>query len=190
MVWLDGLDIPMMMNFGTTFREDHEHDEAAITRPTGDAMARYGSGLLPIDHRAKNLNSPVFNYPYARTREALHALARAGAPDAHLGHLMRYINPNDGGWAMPTIAPMVRLVPKGFAGKRYRSSDGMIFVGLEGHGSITVGTQRMALGPRDVAVVPGWMPYAIDAQDDFVMFSFSDRVAQEKLGVWREQRMD
>jgi gentisate 1,2-dioxygenase len=190
MVWLDGLDIPMMMNFGTTFREDHEHDEAAITRPTGDAMARYGSGLLPIDHRAKNLNSPVFNYPYARTREALHALARAGAPDAHQGHLMRYVNPSDGGWAMPTIAPMVRLVPKGFAGKRYRSSDGMIFVGLEGRGSITVGTQRMALGPRDVAVVPGWMPYAIDAQDDFVVFSFSDRVAQEKLGVWREQRSD
>ena len=113
MVWLDGLDIPLVMYFNSTFREDHELDEAALKRPAGDALARYGSGLLPVDHERKSLNSPVFNYPYARTRDALHALGRAGAPDAHLGHLMRYVNPLDGGWAMPTMATMIRLLPKG-----------------------------------------------------------------------------
>lgn len=187
MVWLDGLDIPMLMHFNATFREDHHHEEAAITRPTGDALARYGSGLLPVGHRAKNLNSPVFNYPYARTREALHALTRAGAPDAHTGYLMRYVNPVDGGWAMPTIAPMVRLLPQGFGTSPYRSSDGVVLVGVEGRGSVTVGDASFALGPRDVMVVPGWMTYRIEAAEDFVLFSFSDRVAQEKLGFWREQ---
>jgi gentisate 1,2-dioxygenase len=188
MVWLDGLDIPITHFFGSTFREDHHADEAEITRPTGDALARYGSGLLPVGYRKTSLNSPVFNYPYARTRDALHALTRAGAPDAHLGHLMRYVNPADGGWAMPTIAAMIRLLPRGLATQPYRSSDSAVFVGVEGRGELRVGGQRFELTPHDIVVVPGWMAYTLHAHDDLVLFSYSDRVAQEKLGLWREQR--
>ncbi len=109
MVWLDGLDIPIVALFNTRFREEYEEAESPITRPVGDSLARYGTGLLPIDHRAKSMNSPVFNYPYSRTREALQALSRAGNPDRHAGHLVRYINPVDGGWAMPTISTMIRI---------------------------------------------------------------------------------
>src|SRR5258707_5924059 len=70
MVWLDGLDIPMLAYFGGTFREDHAAEEAPLRRPEGDSLARYGSGLLPVGHVARSANSPVFSYPYARTREA------------------------------------------------------------------------------------------------------------------------
>ncbi len=189
MIWLDGLDIPLVGFFNSTFREDHHHDEAPVTRPEGDALARYGSGLLPVGYRASSLNSPVFNYPYGRTIEALHALTRAGPPDAHLGHLMRYVNPQDGGWAMPTMATMIRLLPAGFASMPYRSSDSMIFIVVEGRGELRVGEQRFALLPHDVVVVPGWMAYTLHAAADLVLFSYSDRVAQEKLGFFREQRM-
>jgi gentisate 1,2-dioxygenase len=189
MVWLDGLDIPMLLQFGSTFREDHRADEAPVTRPEGDALARYGSGLLPVGHSTASLNSPVFNYPYERTRQALHALNRAGAPDEHLGHLMRYVNPVDGGWAMPTMATMIRLLPKAFGTKPYRSSDGMISIVVEGRGSVQAGDERFDLSPHDVFVVPGWIPYSIEAAEDLVVFSFSDRVAQEKLGFFREQRL-
>jgi gentisate 1,2-dioxygenase len=188
MVWLDGLDIPLVALFNSTFREDHHAEEAPLTRPEGDALARFGSGLLPVGYRTASLNSPVFNYPYARTREALYALTRGGAPDAHLGHLMRYVNPLDGGWAMPTMATMIRLLPQGFATQAYRSSDSMVFVGVEGHGAIQVGASRFELAPHDVVVVPGWMRYTLHASDDLVLFSYSDRVAQEKLGFFREQR--
>jgi gentisate 1,2-dioxygenase len=188
MVWLDGLDIPITHFFGSTFRQDHEADEAAITRPDGDALARYGSGLLPVGWKAGSLNSPVFNYPYTRTREALHTLGAAGAPDVHLGHLMRYVNPADGGWAMPTIAAMIRLLPRGFATLPYRSSDSVVFVGVEGEGELRVGEQRFPIAPHDVLVVPGWLAYTLHAASDLVLFSYSDRVAQEKLGLWRELR--
>jgi gentisate 1,2-dioxygenase len=189
-VWLDGLDIPILSFFGATFREDHHDAEAAITRPNGDSLARYGAGLLPVGHRAVSLNSPVFNYPWDRTREALHALARGAAPDAHSGHLMRYVNPVDGGWAMPTIAAMIRLLPAGFGTLPYRSTDAMVIVGVEGRGTLHVAGQALDLGPRDIAVVPGWMSYTLQAAngDDWVLFSYSDRVVHEKLGFWREQR--
>ena len=189
MVWLDGLDIPLAAFFGSTFREDHEAIEAPLSRPEGDALARYGSGLLPVGHRAASLNSPVFNYPYARTREALHALVHGGAPDAHLGHLMRYVNPLDGGWAMPTMATLIRLLPQGFATLPYRATDSAIFIVVEGCGELRVGGQSFDLTPHDIVVVPGWMSYTLRASEDLVLFSYSDRVAQEKLGLFREQRL-
>jgi gentisate 1,2-dioxygenase len=189
MVWLDGLDIPMAMYFGGTFREDHREDEAPVTRPVGDSLARYGSGLLPVGYARATLNSPVFNYPWSRTREALHALARGTDPDPHLGHLMRYANPADGGWAMPTMATMVRLLPRGFATRPYRSSDAMVHVVVEGRGRVEVEGQRFELAPHDVFVVPGWMASTFHAVEDLALFSYSDRAAQEKLGLFREQRL-
>jgi gentisate 1,2-dioxygenase len=189
MVWLDGLDIPMLAYFGGTFREDHADEQAALDRPEGDSLARFGSGLLPVGHRAGSLNSPVFNYPWSRTREALRSLSRGAPPDPHGGYLMRYSNPVDGGWAMPTMATMIRLLPAGFSTRPYRSSDGMVFVAAEGRGRIEVDGSSLPMGPRDVVVVPGWTRHAIHAGEDLVLFSFSDRVAQEKLGFFREQRL-
>ena len=188
MIWLDGLDIPLVAFFNSTFREDHDAEEAPLTRPEGDSLARYGSGLLPVGYKQASLNSPVFNYPYPRTRDALQTLTHAGAPDAYLGHLMRYINPVDGGWAMPTMATMIRLLPKGFVTQPYRSSDSAIFIVVEGSGEMRIGERRFALTPHDIVVVPGWMAYTLHAAEDLVVFSYSDRVAQEKLGLFREQR--
>lgn len=186
MVWLDGLDIPLVRHFNSTFREDHGVAEAALTRPEGDSLARYGSGLMPVGHTAASLNSPVFNYPWSRTREALHAIERGAQPHPHHGHLMRYTNPLDGGWAMPTMATTIRLLPAGFATQPYRSSDGAVFIVVEGEGHVEAGGQRFEIGPNDVFTVPGWIPYSLHATRPLVLFGFSDRAAQEKLGLFRE----
>jgi len=165
-VWLDGLDIPLVRHFNGTFRED-EHEWKKPTAPFG--------GLV--------------HFPYSRARGVLDAMARNGKPDQHLGYLMRYEDPVDGGWAMPTIAPMIRLVPPGFTTRPYRSSDGMVFVGVEGRGRIDVDGSTYDVDPHDVVVVPGWMKYTLAAEGDWVLFSFSDRAAQERLGFFREQRL-
>jgi gentisate 1,2-dioxygenase len=36
-------------------------------------------------------------------------------------------------------------------------------------------------------VVPSWEPYEFHAETDCVLFSYSDRAAQEALGFWREE---
>jgi gentisate 1,2-dioxygenase len=41
-------------------------------------------------------------------------------------------------------------------------------------------------GPHDVFVVPPWKRYAHSASQQSVLFSISDRPAQEALGIWRE----
>ena len=42
--------------------------------------------------------------------------------------------------------------------------------------------------PRDTFVVPSWMRVVHEADEDAVLFSFSDRPVQQKLDLWREDR--
>jgi len=39
-----------------------------------------------------------------------------------------------------------------------------------------------------VFVAPSWQPVVHRARSEAVLFSFSDRIVQEKLGLWREWR--
>ena len=90
---------------------------------------------------------------------------------------------------MPTIAPMIRLVPAGFATRPYRSSDGMVFIAVDGRGRLEVEGTAYDMEPHDVVVVPGWMKHTLAAVSEWTLFSFSDRAAQERLGFFREQRL-
>ena len=188
--WLDGLDIPVVQFLDASFAEGLGQDEQPITRPAGDSDARYGANLLPIDHRAGR-TSPVFNYPYARTRDALERMRSAAAWDPCHGLKMRYTNPATGGYAMATIGTFVQLLPAGFATAAYRATDATVFAPIEGRGTTTV-TRRdgsayaFDWGPRDVFVVPSWHSVRHEARADSVLFSFSDRPIQEALGLWRE----
>jgi len=188
MVWLDGLDIPIVRFLGASFAEPANAESQTEARPPGDALARYGANMLPVDYRPRGLSSPVFSYPYARSREALAALARAGAPDACHGHKMRYVNPATGDHAMPTIGAFLQLLPAGFDTEDYRATDGTVYVAVEGEGRTMVGDTEIAWKPRDIFVVPGWHRHRHLAASEAVLFSFSDRPVQEKLGLWREER--
>jgi gentisate 1,2-dioxygenase len=188
MVWLDGLDIQIVNLLGASFAEAAAADVQAVTRPEGDSQARYGNNLLPVDWRPAVKTSPVFNYPYARTREALEALSRNGNPDPYHGHKLRYVNPASGEPAMPTIGAFIQLLPAGFATQPYRSTDGTVYVAVEGEGETRLGDSVLRWRPRDIFVVPGWMAHTHRANGTAVLFSFSDRPVQEKLGLWREVR--
>ena len=188
MVWLDGLDIPIVSFFDASFAETLDTDEQSLARPEGDALARYGQGLMPLGYEQAAPTSPVFNYPYARTRDALETMRRTEEWDPCHGLKMRYVNPLDGGWAMPTIGTCMQLLPRGFDGAGYRATDSMVFSVVEGTGSVTIGDVRHTWGPRDVFVVPSWQRYRLHSDEDAVLFSFSDRPVQEKIGLWREDR--
>jgi gentisate 1,2-dioxygenase len=168
MVWLDGLDIPLALYLGGTFREDGDERPGSAPHPE------------PL---------PPIHFPWARTREALRAMALAGPPDPHLGHVLRYLDPATGGWAMPTMATLVRLLPRGFATAPYRSSDSVVFMAVEGHGELEAGGAKFDISPRDIFVVPGWTAHTLRADGDLVLFAYSERAAQEKLGFFREQRL-
>jgi gentisate 1,2-dioxygenase len=78
-------------------------------------------------------------------------------------------------------------LPKAFRGKAHRSTDGTVYSVVEGRGRSRVGDQLLDWADKDVFVVPSWCPVAHEADDDAVLFSFSDRPVQKLLGLWREE---
>ena len=188
-VWMDVLDLPIVNFFEAGFSEHYNDMSQAIDRPEGDALARYGAGLLPIESGGRfGLTSPIFNYPFERTRQSLAAVAAAGTLDPHWAATLRYSNPIDGGWAMPTISSWMTHLPAGTATLGLRSTDGIIVAVAEGRGTARIGGERIAFGPRDIFVVPNWTERSFQTETDCFLFCCSDRVAQEKLGLWREER--
>src|SRR5262245_40697816 len=127
MIWLDVLDVPTVNFFETSFYEHFEDEKQNTRRDHEDSLVRYGSGVLP-DGTDTTLNrSPIINYPYAKMRPILERLARAGDVDPRHGARLRYANPLNGGWVMPTMGAHLALLPKGFKGKDYKATDGTIF---------------------------------------------------------------
>jgi hypothetical protein len=104
------------------------------------------------------------------------------------GYALEFTNPGDGGAVMPTVSAHVRLLPAGFTSRPRLATDGTIFVVVEGGGTARVDGKEIALEPRDTLVVPSWRELVLQADPDLVMFGYSDRTAQEKLGLFREQR--
>ena len=187
MLWLDVLDVPAVNFFETSFAEDFDTPTQATTRQDGDSLSFYASGVLPDGAMTIN-RTPVINYTYARTRPIIERRMQAGDIDRSHGARVRYANPINGGPVLPTMGANLAMLPKGFRGAPYRSTDGTIFVCAEGEGSTNVDGEVLKWGPNDVFVVPSWKRYRHTAAKQSVLFSISDRPMQEALGIWREDK--
>jgi gentisate 1,2-dioxygenase len=171
-VWLDGLDIPIVNMFDTSFleRETESHEQLHHTHEGHEETT-----------------SSYLKYPYEPHRDILAQMSKNGAPDPRHGFKLEYRNAKTGGPPLPTIGAYLQLLPKGFDGQPYRSTDATIFCAVEGRGTTRIGDKTFSWGPRDIFVVPSWHAVSHKTRDEAVLFSFSDRPAQRSLGIWREE---
>jgi gentisate 1,2-dioxygenase len=193
-VWLDGLDIPIIRFFDAGFAQNDAAKSQQVTRAEGTSFARYGHNMAPVRHDAPfGAASPIFSYPYARSREALEQLERQAPIDPCDGSKLRYVNPLTGGSPMPTIAAFLQKLPAGFRGQGWRQTDGAVYSVVEGEGEVVIGRGeqqwRFAFGPRDHFVVPSWHTARLSSGAGCVLFSFSDRPVHQALGIHREERL-
>jgi gentisate 1,2-dioxygenase len=86
------------------------------------------------------------------------------------------------------MAAFLSLLPRGFRGAPYRSTESTVYVVAEGRGRTIVGDTELAWGPRDIFVVPNWTFARHETEGEAVLFNYSDRAAQQKLGYFREER--
>lgn len=190
MIWLDALDIPTVRFYEAGFAERLPSPVHPETAPPGATSAAYGHNLRPLRGSAADrrpAHQPLFHYPYEAWRAALEAMAASAPIDPHVGYALEFRNPADGGPVLPTMSAHVRLLPAGFRSRARRTSDGTVFVVVDGAGEARVGDATFALAPRDLFVVPPWQPTEIRADRDLVLFAYSDQAAQQSLGLYREQ---
>jgi gentisate 1,2-dioxygenase len=165
-IWLDGLDVPLVGFLGAGFREEH-------------ALASQAEAAAP--------DGPTFAWPYAEARPRLEALESTEDIDPWRGLRLDYLHP-DGSPAMPTLGAALTLLPAGFATRPYRSTDSAVACVVEGRVRADVGGEAFELGPRDLLAIPGWTPHRLTALEESVLFSFSDAPAHKALRLWREWR--
>ncbi len=193
-VWLDGLDIPMVRFFDAGFAENAPTRSQAVSRAQGTSYARFGHNMAPVRHDAPfGATSPLFSYPYARSREALEHLERDAPVDAWDGVKLRYVNPLTGGSPMPTMSTFMQKLPAGFSGKPWRQTDGAVYSVAEGHGEIAIEgggrSLRFDFSPRDHFVIPSWHTARLSSKRGCVLFSYSDRPVHQALGIHHEERL-
>ncbi len=193
-VWLDGLDIPMVRFFDAGFAQNDSRKSQVVSRTEGTSLARYGHNMAPVRGSAPfGATSPIFNYPYERSREALDRLERDAPVDDWDGFKLRYVNPLTGGSPMPTMATFMQRLPAGFSGNPWRQTDGAVYSVVEGHGEIVIehaGIQSvLTFGPRDHFVVPSWHTARFKSATGCVLFSYSDRPVHQALGIHQEERL-
>ena len=58
-IWLDALDNPFGQFFGAIFRENYPDETHPVSLVEGDAAARYGSNLMPVEYR-RSAGVPAF----------------------------------------------------------------------------------------------------------------------------------
>ena len=184
-MWMDGLDVPVVQMLNAGFSADDPNNRQEVRRPAGDSEARYASGLTPVGYQGSGTTSPLFHYPYKRTRAALTQLAESGDCDPAIGLKLTFTNPTNGESPILTMGAYIQLLPPGFQGVEHRETDGAVYCVVEGSVRVHVGDQEWTANQHDVFVVPGWAWRRFKASDECVLFSFSDRPLQEHLGFWK-----
>lgn len=188
-IWVDGLDVPIVNFFQCGFSTQLETMRQPLDKEDGYSSAKFGSGMLPLDAKSPfGATSPLFSYPYSRAKNALLSLKKSEAADPHWGYVLRYANPLDGGWIMPTMAAWLTHMTSQSSTKAYRATDNQVMVVAEGSVSVEFDGKKFELTPNDVMALPGWVWREIKASEDSILFFFSDRSAQERLGIWREEK--
>lgn len=187
-IWLDGLDLPLVRALGTTFAQ---FSAAAAELPSAPAAPPAGAGepLAPIAANGARSarSSATFAYPYADARRALERMS----VDPRHGAKLYYADPRTGEHAMPSLAAYLQRLPAAFRGTRYRTTETLVYCVAEGEGSTEVeagdgAPVTLAWSRGDLFVVPAWRAHRHVAATEAVLFSFSDGAAQQRLGLWRE----
>ena len=158
-MWLDVLDMPTINHFETSFAEHPDEQDA---EDQSRATATRSSATPPACCRtARRRSQPLAGDQLSLRQDAAdpQRLKKTGDIDKRHGARVRYANPINGGPVLPTMGAYLALLPKGFKGEPYRSTDGTIFAVAEGSGTTMIDGKPFEWSVNDVFVVPPWKRY-------------------------------
>jgi gentisate 1,2-dioxygenase len=186
-IWLDGLDGPLIQSLNVLFFEDYEKDEQPITRQTGESLSRLGFARSPKKDKEYPRGAP-FRYSWKDTYRALKTMS-AGDGDPYDGTLLRYVNPVTGGFTYPTMSCEIQLLKSKEKTKVHRHTSTALYHVFKGHGRTAVGEGHLDWKKGDSFVIPLWQWHSHEnlGDDEAILFSINDRPVMEALQLHREE---
>ena len=185
-MWLDGLDIPFVNILDANFFEDFGEESQPVTKRAEDSQYRWSRNLRPTWEAVEGENTPLLNYRWTSSREALHHMKwETGSP--YDGILMEYTNPSTGGSTIPTMSAFLQLLRKDEHTKAHRHTSSTVYHVAEGGGHSIIGGQHFPWEEGDTFVVPSWVTHEHASEGgEAVLFSYSDRPVLQAFGLLRE----
>jgi gentisate 1,2-dioxygenase len=167
MIWLDGLDTPLVRMLEAGFYEEHPQDRQEFGAP---------------------VNASEWHYPMSEMRAALQRRA-ADIGAVGEGVVLEYRNRRTGGPVMPTIACHMLMLRPGEKTKAHRHVCRTNYHVVEGGGYSVVGGEQLTWDDKDVFTVPTWnfSEHVNSGDRPAFLFSFSDAPVMQALGLYREE---
>ena len=184
-IWLDGLDIPLVQSLHQLLFEAYPKDTQPIER-SSDEIAR----LYSQAGSAAAWAPAFFHYKWAEAQRSLHALVGASSADRFDGYLFEYRNPRTGGATMPTIHCALTLLLPRQETHAHRHTSTVIYHVFRGSGTSYIGEERFDWEAGDSFVVPLWYPHRHvnrTLSEEAILFSMSDAPMLKALDLYREE---
>ena len=191
MLWLDGLDVPLIDAMDAIFFELYPGKRTQpLDQPDQASMTRFAApGMRPADFSWDKKYSPLTKYPWQKMVQALNGmLASDASPYDDLR--LEYFNPHTGASVMPTIACYAQRLRAGVHTQKHRHSNATIFHVFRGSGSTVIEDQAYDWAEGDVFVIPGWHWHEhanSSSAADAIVISYTDEPLLKTLGIFREE---
>ena len=193
-MWLDGLDIPLLLSLQCMFFEEFAAATQPVVMPPRRSERLHGRCLFPGEGagdgtnttRAAGRYSPVWRYGWSDAREALECLRRSSPADPFDGHLLRYANPATGGEVLPTLGCRLQLLERPTHTRAHRHTASAVYHVVEGRGYSLLDGVRFDWEQGDTFAVPIWCWHEHAAPEtDAVLFALTDLPVLEAIGQHR-----
>jgi gentisate 1,2-dioxygenase len=193
MAWLDGLDIPLNYQLDAGFFEFGPEDLSDVSTPQRSRGERLWAhpGLRPLSGLAQRPNSPLPAYRWEHTDAALTAQLELAA-EGHTGGTVRpghaavrFTNPTTAGDALATIRIEMHRLAAGTRTPIQRTVGSSVWQVFSGSGTVHLGEKAVRIDTGDLIAVPSWQPFALHADQELNLFTFSDAPVYEALHLAR-----
>jgi len=185
-IWLDGLDTPLLHSLQQKIFESHPdpYQTATITSDeVGHLFGRARSTSIPA--------FPLIHYKWRDTYDALRAQRHAlRALDRFDGYLLEYKNPVTGGPTLPSIQCAIQSLPSGYQSEAHRHTTTVIYHVFEGTGTTYINGQPFHWNKGDSFIVPLWHTHRHinrSSSKEAILFSMSDSPLLKSLELYREE---
>jgi gentisate 1,2-dioxygenase len=183
-VWLDGLDYPLLLSLQVVTWEPYPGDFQPIKESSKSTAYRLGMAR-PVWETA----SGPLAYKWDQTYQTLKNLESSeGSPFD--GVALEYVNPANGGHTFPTMSCWTQMLRPGEVTKTHRHNSSTVYHAFRGRGVTVINGKSYEWEQGDCFVVPLWSWHSHQNRsksDEAILFSMNDRPMLEALKLYREE---
>ncbi len=187
-VWMDGLDFPLVILLNSTFFQRYPDGLQPETRSPDASTQRYGPNLRPAWQRQSTPDGPLLAFRWEATYAALQELAAVDA-SPYDDVALEYTDPRHGGHVLPTLACWVQLLRPSVRTRAHRHTSSAVYHVFRGRGYSVIDGQRLDWEAGDFLALPpwAWHEHASIGPDEAILFSITDLPVMEALDLYREE---